>query len=144
MKALIFLTLLSFSNFSLHAAESISGHWVGYFSYVGSNRAESYSVVFKQSGNSLSGTILEINKAGGSKAVALTSNLTGFVSGNSVLFTKQYDGSGGQTHQVTYELTLLSSSKLVGIWKINGRKGGNTGLAPISTTSLRNALETND
>ncbi len=140
MNKIYFSILFCFFSTTLQAAESLSGHWVGYFSYDGSNRAESYSVVFKQTGNSLSGTILEVNNTGDRKAVALTSTLTGFVSGRSVLFTKQYDGSGGQTHQVTYELTLLPTSKLVGVWKINGRKGGNAGLVPISAKNLKKAM----
>jgi|GEM_PF-2516666 len=139
MKLAIKLVLFFIAFNTLHAtANSFNGLWVGVFSYNDTEfgNTEPFSIVFKQDGDLLKGKVIESVTGTESNEIAFYSNITGFISGQSVLFTKQYDGTGGRDHKVTYELTIENPSLMKGVWKINGIVGGKAAILKISSKAI--------
>lgn len=103
----------------------IAGEWRG--GYISSDRSDvnQFELTFQQAGTALSGTATEVNIfADTSRALFLTSTLSGTVSGNTITFTKRYDGSGGVSHAVTYRGTLEANGRRVrGTYSAEGATG---------------------
>jgi hypothetical protein len=56
--------------------------------------------------------------------VFLVSTLQGQASGVTITFTKRYDGTGGQSHSVTYTGELQSGGRrIIGTWMLRGASG---------------------
>lgn len=95
----VFLALGAASAF----ADTLSGHWTGGYLSSDGQDVNTFEVNLTQAGATLSGTATEVNVFGDTnRALFLTSDLDGKVSGTQVTFTKTYDGSGGVAHSVTY------------------------------------------
>lgn len=95
-------------------APSLSGAWTG--GYISADGADvnTFDINMSQAGAALSGTITEVNKFGDpSRALFLTSTLTGRIQGAEVSFTKTYDGSGGVSHSVRYRGRLEPGGRRV-------------------------------
>lgn len=107
------------------ASTNLSGDWAG--GYISSDRSDinTFEVKLTQAGGALLGTIYEVNKFGdASRALFLTSTVTGSVSGGRVRLTKTYDGSGGVSHVVTYDGVVESSGRRIrGNYSADGATG---------------------
>ncbi|MCG8441891.1 MAG: hypothetical protein MI723_08785, partial [Caulobacterales bacterium] len=70
-------------------------------------------------GGRLSGRIAEPNTFGSADALNLYAAIEGRIEGEDVLFVKTYDGSGGQTHSVTYQGRMnADGSQITGAWRV--------------------------
>lgn len=103
----------------------VAGSWRG--GYISSDRSDvnEFQLTFQQAGGAISGTATEVNIfADTSRALFLTSTLSGTINGNTVQFTKRYDGSGGASHSVVYRGTLEAGGRRVrGTYTADGATG---------------------
>jgi hypothetical protein len=107
------------------SAATLAGEWKGGYVSTDGSDINTFEVKMRQTGGTLSGTITEINKFGDpSRALFLTSTLTGRVQGAEVTFTKTYDGSGGVSHAVQYRGRLEPNGRRVrGSYDAEGTTG---------------------
>lgn len=109
------------------SAAGIAGQWVGAYGYEDGRDAVYFELEVRGSGGGIAGTIVETQTFGAKSADGtLKARVSGTVKGNFVTFTKTYDGTGGQTHSVTYRGTLVSDgdgSFMFGTWHIGADVG---------------------
>ncbi|WP_144394112.1 hypothetical protein [Pleionea sediminis] len=107
----------------LVSANDVSGLWTGFFTYSHAENAPvgMFSLVVLRKGNEFNGKIIEPDPEG--KASALVADVKGFISGDNLLFTKRYDGTGGRSHEVTYNLSY-KGGLMRGFWRIGERLSG--------------------
>lgn len=108
---------------------SLTGVWDGLYRYPAGIRTpeSAFTAVLFDSTGALSGTVHETMKLG-THDIAASAFLEGRVAGSSVTFLKTYDGTGGQTHSVSYEGTLgPDGSEIEGTWRIHADFGVITG-----------------
>lgn len=105
------------------ANASITGMWQGVY-FGGGNQRTEFTATFRESNGRLSGTIVEPNQFGTPNVSFLVANLSGTIRNGRIRFTKTYDGTGGQTHAVTYEGRFESDGhRIVGTWSIGQLSG---------------------
>jgi hypothetical protein len=107
----------------------LSGLWVGTYEYgaPGEHQTVEFSVVFEQQHKVLLGRMLERQTFGAEPAVGLSANLAGVVSGQQATLVKTYDGTGGQTHSIAYELVFDPAKQtLSGTWSVAAGWDGKT------------------
>ena len=101
----------------------LSGRWEGSYGYRDGRAPVPMAVDFRVQGGELGGTSSEVNTFGDG-AGPLTADLSGNVRGNTVRFVKTYDGSGGQTHSVTYVGVLdVNAGRIRGTWSLAQLRG---------------------
>lgn len=107
------------------SAASLSGAWTGAYVSAGGDDVNAFDITLRQTGTRLTGTIVEVNAIGdSSKALFLTSTLTGTVNRGQVEFVKTYDGSGGVSHSVTYRGSVDSTGRRIrGVYEAGGATG---------------------
>jgi hypothetical protein len=109
---------------------SLTGVWHGLYTHASHPQIpESHFVcILIDNGGRLSGTVHETMnryRAGPAEASAM---IDGAHCGGHVTFLKTYDGTGGQTHSVSYAGVLSGDGEEVeGEWRIDGRYGVLTG-----------------
>jgi hypothetical protein len=111
------------------ASAPLTGVWDGLYRYpAGIRTPESvFTAVLFDSGGTLSGTIHETMKLG-SHEIPASAFLEGRVAGEAVTFLKTYDGTGGQSHSVSYDGTLgAGGNEIEGEWRIHADFGVMTG-----------------
>jgi hypothetical protein len=110
--------------------QSLTGVWHGLYTYVSHpHLPQSHFIcVLIDNGGRLSGTIHEVMnhyRSAPSEAFAL---VDGAHCGGHVTFLKTYDGTGGQTHSVSYAGDLNGEQdEIEGGWRIDSRYGVMTG-----------------
>jgi hypothetical protein len=109
------------------SAAGMANDWVGAYGYEDGREAVYFNMSISRNGNVLTGHIVETQTFGSpSPDGTLKASIKGSINGHVVTFTKTYDGSGGQTHSVTYRGTLVSdgnSSFMFGTWHIGSDVG---------------------
>lgn len=107
------------------ASAGLSGDWVGGYISADKSDVNTFNVKLTQAGRSLLGTVYEVNAFGdSSRALFLTSTVTGSINGSQVRFTKTYDGSGGVSHAVSYVGTLDAGGRRIrGTYDASGTTG---------------------
>ncbi len=111
------------------AEGDLTGVWEGRYSYpAGIKTPESaFTAVLFDGGGRLSGTIHETMRLG-THEIPACAFLEGAVAGNAVTFLKTYDGTGGQSHSVSYDGTLSADGgEIEGSWRIHADFGVMTG-----------------
>ncbi len=108
------------------APASLTGRWEG--GYVGQDMVEDANALvvnLVQTGQQLSGGMVEVNTIGDADMnLFLTSTISGTVRGRKVEFVKQYDGTGGVTHSVTYRGTVSPNGRTIqGYYSTGGATG---------------------
>lgn len=109
-------------------AERIGGRWLGRYYYSG-EQAKNPPVEFELMievpvAGKVGGRISEPNTFGTQGVPFLYANVRGEIVGNVLRFIKTYDGTGGQTHSVSYTGTFNETwTTLVGTWRINETTG---------------------
>jgi hypothetical protein len=109
-------------------AERLGGGWIGRYYYSG-QQANNPPVEFElmlevPAAGQVTGRTTEPNTFGTPGVPFLYANVRGEIVGNVLRFTKTYDGTGGQTHSVSYDGTFNETwTTLVGTWRINDTTG---------------------
>jgi hypothetical protein len=116
---------------------SLTGLWRGWYYYPeDALRPVCFQLVLVQSGSTTAGFIKEPNTFGQRREPWLHATFKGSFDEKEkkLNFTKTYDGTGGESHDVVYSGTLSNDgTKLEGNWDINGT-GGKFTLERISQT----------
>ncbi|MCC6920603.1 MAG: hypothetical protein IT548_15505 [Alphaproteobacteria bacterium] len=110
-------------------SERLTGVWDGLYRYPAGIRTpeSTFTAVLFDGGGALSGTIHETMKLG-AHDIPASAFLEGRVAGRTVTFLKTYDGSGGQSHSVSYDGTLGDNGdEIEGEWRIHADFGVMTG-----------------
>jgi len=108
---------------------SLTGVWDGIYRYPAGIRTpeSAFTAVLFDSGGALSGTIHETMKLG-THDIGASAFLEGRAEGSAVIFLKTYDGTGGQSHSVSYDGTLgADGNEIEGSWRIHADFGVMTG-----------------
>lgn len=107
------------------AAQGLNGMWVGYYGYPGDSQQVPFQLRAKAAGAAFTATTIEPNTFGTRDALFLTADVAGTVSADgTVRFTKTYDGTGGQTHSVSYGGTFDATRRCItGAWRIDNATG---------------------
>jgi len=104
------------------AAAGMSPEWVGAYGYEDGRKAVAFYLSLSQNGEILTGHIEETQTFGRrSEDDTLRAKVVGSVDGHRVRFTKTYDGTGGQSHSVTYNGTLVVEGEFMfmfGTWRL--------------------------
>ena len=109
---------------------SLTGVWHGLYTYASHpHLPESHFIcILIDNGGRLSGTVHETMNHYRSAATEVSAMVDGAHCGGHVTFLKTYDGTGGQTHSVSYAGVLSSDGEEVeGEWRIDSRYGTMTG-----------------
>jgi hypothetical protein len=103
---------------------TIEGDWQGV--YFQGPTPTSFTAHIEVAGSTIVGTIVEPNTPAQQQQTAfLTSTFVGTLNAGQIAFTKQYDGSGGQTHSVRYAGAVQNGlRRITGEWRLpNGANG---------------------
>ena len=107
-------------------SSSLAGAWSGEYAYAALGRAERvpFNALLGETAGALTGSIDEPNTFGDPSAARLFAHVAGERSGTSVRFVKTYDGTGGQTHAVTYEGEANAAlTRIEGVWAVSWLHG---------------------
>jgi hypothetical protein len=122
--ALVLGALAMMTPASAQAGASLTGVWSGYYGYDGQSGRVPFQAKLAAAGATFAGTTIEPNTFGEPTTMFLTANVVGQASNGAVSFIKTYDGTGGQTHSVSYRGTLTANSQCVaGTWTIDAISG---------------------
>lgn len=99
---------------------SLTGSWSGAYRYSSDVRGEVvFNAQIEEVGGAFTGALQEPNAHGYASGSVVTSDIEGVRTGNSVVFTKFYDGSGGMFHAVRYQGTVDANlTRIDGKWSI--------------------------
>jgi len=105
---------------------SLTGAWSGAYRFPGDSRPEVvFNVQIEEVGGAFTGALQEPNVYGFAPGAVITSEIEGVRTGQSVAFTKFYDGSGGMRHAVRYEGAADQAlMRIDGKWSIPGDWSG--------------------
>lgn len=99
--------------------ENLTGVWQGLYMYPMAAEPGAFIATIMDIASGLTGSIHEDSNGDGLPVRPLNASLTGFREGQSVVFVKRYDGSGGWSHAVNYHGVLSSDwSEIEGVWDI--------------------------
>ncbi len=103
------------------AAENLTGVWQGLFTYPRALKAGHFNATLIETANHLSGSTSEMWLWGSRAGETVLAMLSGRRAGNSVTFTKTYEGPEEPNHSVKYEGTLTDDFlEIEGRWFIPG------------------------
>jgi hypothetical protein len=104
-------------------AQAVADDWRGTYTYPDGRQTVPFALTLSGSQGAVTGRTSEPNTFGNKSARQLFGNVRGTISGNSVSFTKTYDGTGGVNHSVQYSGTI-SGNSMSGRWSIGSTSGG--------------------
>ena len=105
------------------ASSTLSGVWRGVY-WGGDNQVTQFQATLRQTGGALSGSIVEDNNFSAEHIPFLLATISGSANGDTVSFTKTYDGTGGASHTVNYTGRILSNGRrIAGTWSIGATSG---------------------
>lgn len=120
---LIVLLCAAFLVTSAQAAE-LATQWQGSYGYGDSRAPVQFTLSLTVKGGSVSGRITEPATFGNGTSSNLYANISGSTDGTNISFAKTYDGTGGQTHSVSYSGTIGSNgASMSGFWQLPGTSG---------------------
>ncbi len=101
------------------SAADISGSWTGQFSYpAGMGPTTPFVAEIEDHGGRLSGHIIEPNTVGRTSD-HLRASISGYRDGQSIDFTKTYDGASDAAHAVDYAGRLSDDGiEIRGVWSL--------------------------
>ncbi|MDP1738766.1 MAG: hypothetical protein Q8L23_15160 [Caulobacter sp.] len=101
--------------------ENLTGVWHGLYMYPAALEAGAFVATVMDVGAGLTGGIHETAGDEGLPPSPRNASIAGFREGQTVVFVKRYDGSGGWSHAVNYHGALSSDrSEIEGAWDIPG------------------------
>jgi hypothetical protein len=105
--------------------KSLTGVWNGLYSYPALLAPVPFVATLIDAGASLSGTTHETCEVDPGDIRTLYAMLSGSRAGQSVIFSKEYDGGGGWQHTVFYDGALSSDgTEIEGRWHVPGAMAG--------------------
>lgn len=105
-------------------APEITGRWAGSYYYSDGRSPVEFSVQINEADGVVSGLMREPNTFGSVGNTHLYADIKGSLTGRNLTYVKTYDGSGGQSHSVTYAgLVSDDGSSIEGSWNIGGLTG---------------------
>lgn len=118
-------TLVASTPAAAQAAAGLTGEWMGGYISADTSDVNTFDARLVQVGSTISGTMVETNAFGDqTRALFLTSTVTGAITGRNIVFIKTYDGSGGQTHTVSYRGVLEPNGRRIrGVYDAGGATG---------------------
>lgn len=120
LKGLIFgaLSMLAFVTLSV-SGEAADGTttWKGSYGYIDGRAPVPFTLTLTTKGKEISGRIIEPATFGDGSSDKLIANIGGTSSVYEVVFTKTYDGTGGQTHSVSYR-GAFDGKTMYGLWQV--------------------------
>src|SRR5688572_16409370 len=125
--ALIVLTTMLCLCPAEEAVPDLAGLWTGEYSQVqkdGTLRVP-FTMVVTQQYQTILARSLEAQAFGTKASAGLSADIKGVVDGGKLYLVKTYDGSGGQTHSISYVLILSPDKKrLEGEWIMSNEMRG--------------------
>ena len=107
--------------------DALTGSWHGTYGYSDARPPVRFLFQANIAGNVIRGRISEPNTFGTPGVPYLFANVYGTISGDTIQFTKTYDGTGGQSHAVQYYGRINRASKqITGSWSLSGASGSFT------------------
>lgn len=118
--AAIFLFAMPAASDDASNASRLAGWWTGEFEYDGGAGAPGpFTLNLTAQGANVVGMTAEFNTFGDPSAAYLYATISGHVEGDRLIFVKTYDGTGGQSHSVTYDGVIDRTGNLIaGRWRI--------------------------
>lgn len=105
--------------------ENLTGVCQGLYMYPMAAEPGAFVATVMDIAGSLSGSVHENSNGDGLPVRSLNASIAGFREGQSVVFVKRYDGSGGWSHAVNYQGALSADrSEIEGVWDIPGEWSG--------------------
>lgn len=121
--AAFFLALVSLAVMQPAQSQDLASAWTGYYHYNDGRQPVPFRMTLRFNGNGFRGRVTE-PATFGTGASMLSADVTGTITDGKVVFTKTYDGTGGQTHPVQYYGTLSpDGQKMSGGWLIETMSG---------------------
>jgi hypothetical protein len=106
-------------------SESLTGVWHGLYSYEIFKEPVYFVATLIHGGSHISGTTHESDIGETGAPLTLFAGIDGSKAGDSVVFTKTYDGSGGWDHTVLYDGMLSpDATEIEGRWSIRNEASG--------------------
>lgn len=107
------------------SSKSLTGVWTGMYTYPNSGEPIFFTASLIESGSLVTGTTHETCATIDSPRTTLHAMLSGSRGEGYVVFTKEYDGSGGWSHTVEYDGMINGeATEIEGHWNINGLLAG--------------------
>ncbi|MCX7364799.1 MAG: hypothetical protein NTV97_23585 [Alphaproteobacteria bacterium] len=104
-------------------SQDVASAWTGYYHYNDGRQPVPFRMTLRFNGNNFRGRVSE-PATFGTGASMLSADVVGTITDGKVVFTKTYDGTGGQTHPVQYYGTLSpDGTKISGGWLIETMSG---------------------
>jgi hypothetical protein len=120
------------------AREANTGVWRGVYNYPDGSGQEpvKFTLVMMQNGTTIAGFLREPNSFGRQGEPWLHSVIKGTLDkSGELVFTKTYDGTGGQSHDVQYTGKAADDGKkFEGTWSLGGAEGGTFELTRVQST----------
>lgn len=105
--------------------DSLTGIWHGLYSYAAFREPVYFVATLIDGGSFFSGSTHEQEVGETGAPLTLFAGIDGRKSGQSISFTKAYDGSGGWDHTVAYEGRLnADGTEIEGLWHIGAQANG--------------------
>lgn len=121
--AAFFLALASIAVAQPAQSQDLASAWTGYYHYNDGRQPVPFRMTLRFNGNNFRGRVSE-PATFGTGASMLSADVVGTITDGKVVFTKTYDGTGGQTHPVQYYGTLSpDGTKISGGWLIETMSG---------------------
>jgi len=106
------------------SAPVISGGWHGLYLYPDGRPGVSFLFELAETNSRVTGRIAEINTFGDRNVPFLFADVIGDRSGNLIVFSKTYDGTGGPHHTVKYTGTIDPNGAIIsGTWSVGNQTG---------------------
>jgi len=105
---------------------SLTGAWSGAYRYAHNAMPETvFNAQIEEVAGAFTGAVQEPNLTRPALATVATSDIEGVRSGQTVTFTKFYDGSAGMAHAVHYEGSVNAAlNRIEGRWRLAGGESG--------------------
>lgn len=105
-------------------APEITGRWAGSYYYSDGRSPVEFSVQINEADGVVSGLMREPNTFGSAASRNLYADIRGSLTGRNLTYVKTYDGSGGQSHSVTYAgIVSEDGTTIEGSWNIGSLFG---------------------
>ena len=106
-------------------SKTLTGVWTGMYTYPNSGEPIFFTASLLESGSLVTGTTHETCATIDSPKRTLYALVSGSRGEGYVVFTKEYDGTGGWDHSVEYDGVLNGeATEIEGHWNINGLLAG--------------------
>ena len=122
--------------------DDMTGNYFGLFAYESRTPSsnDTFTMTLVQTDNVVTGRTTEIVLVNGKKRLS-GAYIRGKIEGNSLNYTKTYDGTAGRNHSISYQIKMLDNNGIYyGRWAI----GSNSGFVILSKAPFADMAEALD